>query len=255
MREESIFFQHDVFELHLHGRAGVKLQGENAFFGTFGSFVSYVHGFVAVDEVLQMSSFDDDAVFIPIFLFDRGLDFIAFADFTEDFDFGLGGFFAGGDFHLLTTECEDAATFFLVKDAAVFRAEFAVSLVAADDEFGGIDELAAILHTAIARAGELVLEGQFKVSHFSVFPDEEGIARGGFFFGGAASDGAVFDRPKIRIALPAREVFAIEELLFSGKGKGAGKKCQGGVGDEFHRMIIFGESCQIIIGKALVKGR
>jgi hypothetical protein len=54
---------------------------------------------------------------------------------------------------------------------------------------------------------------QFKITHGSVGPDEEGVAFGRVFSGGLARDGTILYRPKLGVALPSCKVFAIKQIL------------------------------------------
>ena len=61
----------DVLELHLHRRAGVQLQGQDAAGGPLvGLVVDDLGRHLAVDLVDQVIALGDDLVFVPVFLLD-----------------------------------------------------------------------------------------------------------------------------------------------------------------------------------------
>ena len=86
-----------IFELNLHRWAGVELEGDDAFLGSIGSFIGDLDGGLAVNELLDVVAFDEDAIFVPIVLLDSGLDLLTFAGFTGDFDLGFTRFRTLGD--------------------------------------------------------------------------------------------------------------------------------------------------------------
>ena len=147
---KSILLQHEIFEVNFHWWSCVDLQSEYAFFGTFCCSICYIDGLFAIDEMLQMTTFGNDAVGIPIVRLDGGLDLVAFADFSSYFNLWFVGFLTLIDGHFLATLCKDATTFFFVKNAAVGFTKFKVCLVARDYEVGLVHHFAAILHAAVA---------------------------------------------------------------------------------------------------------
>lgn len=209
----------DVFELDLHGSALVHLEGNDAGFGSGGGFVGDVDGEFAVDVLLDAISLGDDFVFVPAVFLDGGLDFFVVSGFSGDFDVGFGGGFAFFDDYLFATFGEDAAAFFLVEDPAVFVTVFEIRLVTADDEFGGIDDFAAVLDAAVGvfffvTRGHFVFEGEGEIGGFAAFPGEEGVVGDGIFLGGFGRDGAVDHGPEFRVAFPVGKVFAVEKCGF-----------------------------------------
>ena len=111
--------QEQILELHHERRPGVNLQREDALLRTLRGLIRHIHGLLAIDEMLQVTAFGDDPVFVPVGLFDGCLDFVCVAERSRDFDFELLRIFALLDDDLLAALGEDAAAFFLVEDAAV----------------------------------------------------------------------------------------------------------------------------------------
>ena len=77
--------------------------------------------------------------------------------------------------------------------------------------------------------GHAELGLQLEVARLAAAPDEERISFGGVFGGGLAGDRAVFDAPKLGIAVPALQGLAVEDRLeaFLGGGKTASHQGQG----------------------------
>jgi len=81
----------------------------------------------------------------------------------------------------------------------------------------GVDDLAAVLNPGVGEARGIArhqLEGaaELEIGHGAVGPDQECSRRPGSG-GGLPGDGAVFDRPEFGVAIPAGQVFAVEDLL------------------------------------------
>lgn len=107
---------------------------------------------------------------------------------------------------------EDAAAAFLVEDAGVSLAGLEVGLVAGDNraKLALFDDLAAVLDAGVA-IDDPVGKAQFEIAHFAACIDEKGVmGQFGVRFGDAG-DGAVLDGPEIRAALPAGEIFSVEQ--------------------------------------------
>lgn len=202
----------------------MHLEGDDAAFWGFCGFVGDVYSEFAVDVLLDAISFGDDFVFVPIIFVDGGLDFFAVTCFAGDFDFWFIRFITLFEDDLLSALGEDAAAFFFVEDAAVFFAVFEICLVSADDEFFCIDDFAAVLDAAIGvffviTWVHFVFQSEGKIGGFAAFPDDEGVMWDGIFWGGFCGDCAVNNGPEFRITFPAGEVFAVEELGFSGEDR------------------------------------
>jgi hypothetical protein len=60
---------------------------------------------------------------------------------------------------------------------------------------------------------DLEVDFEFEVVEFAAFPDEEGVALGGFLRGGLAGDDTVLDAPEFGIAVPMFKRLAIEQGL------------------------------------------
>lgn len=146
---KSILLQHEIFEVNFHWWSCVDLQSEYAFFGTFCCSICYIDGLFAIDEMLQMTAFGDDAVDIPIVRLDSGLDLVAFADFSSYVNLWFVGSLTLIDRHFLAALCKDATTFFFVKNAAVSFPKLKIGLVARDNEVGFVHERTAVLYSAV----------------------------------------------------------------------------------------------------------
>ena len=219
--QESVFGgKDDVFELDLHRRTCVHLEGDDAALGSFCGFVGDVDGELAVDVLLNVIPLGDDFVFVPVIFVDSGLNFLVITRFASDFEDGLCRFFALFDDDLLAAEGKNSTTFFLVKNTAVFVSVFEVGLVTSYDKFRSVDHLAAVLDAAvgvffIVTRGHFEFEGEGEIGGFATFPCDESIMRDRIFWGGFRGDSSVDHGPEFWIAFPVGEVFAIEELGFS----------------------------------------
>lgn len=207
----------------------MHLEGDDTALWGLCGFVGDVCGEFAVDVLLDAISLGDDFVFVPIVFVDSGLDFFAVTGGAGDFDFGFLGLIALFDDDLFTAFGEDTTAFFLIENATPFFTIFEVGLIAADDEFCGIDDFAAVLDAAVGvffvvTRGHFEFEGEGEIGGFAAFPSEEGVVRNGVFLGGFCGDGAIDDGPEFRIAFPTGEVFAVEELGFASEC-GEGQKC------------------------------
>lgn len=204
------FFEADVAELHSHGWTDVSLEGEESGGAAFLKIViGDIDGFQAIDEVLEVVAVGDNAVFVPVFLFDGFLDFGGVADGAGDFDFEFA--VVANEFCGLSALSEDTAEGFAVEDSGVGGACFEVGLVAADAPFPGEFE-ATVLDTGVS-ADHAVFEFEFEVIDFATAPDDEGIGIEFDLIGGPAGDCALLDAPDTWIAVPAVEGFAVEEFL------------------------------------------
>ena len=199
----------DVFELHLHRRAGVQLQGEDALGRPLTHLlVDRLRHQLAVDEVLELRPARDDPQVVPFALLDLLLEIFGLSDRLAH---GLGA--VGGDRHPFATLGQDAAAFLLVEDARIGRARLEVALIAAHD--GVAEILAAVLDAAVA-AGDSILQLQFKVIKVALPPDQERVAFGGLFGRRLTDDRTVLHRPELGLPLPAFERRAVEDRHESG---------------------------------------
>lgn len=218
------FFEHDVLDVDLHGGAAVDLEGEDAFEGAFGFFeIGELHRRFAVDLVHEVVSLRDDGVLMP--LGHIGLDEVVLA--REPFHAG------GVDDDALAVLRDDAASAFLIHHRAVGRVRVDVALVAADGPF-----FVGVLAAAVLDAGVVALLAdfglQFEVFDLPAAPDEKLIVGQLLRSGRVADDLAIFDLPKIRIAIPAGEVFAVEDR-FKTVLRGSGRESKEREEDEtFH---------------------
>ena len=213
------FLEHDVLDLHDHGRAFVHLEGEQAFeFAVLGVVVDELDGDLAVDLVDQAVALGDDDVLVPLGEVD------------------LHGVTLGGeplvalvvDDDALAVLHEDTATTLVVHHAVVGRIGMDVALVAADDPLADLRQrLAAILDAGVA-GGALHLGAEFEILHDAV-PDEELIVGEVVRSLGLAGDRAVLDGPELGVAVPAGQGLAVEERLeaFLGRKRGEGDQQEG----------------------------
>ena len=153
--------------------------------------------------------------------FDGGLLLLAV------FFLGVGdhGGFADTDF--FAGDHEDAATFLFVEHAGGFKRGVDIGLIAADDEGGGVDQLAAVLDAGVGAVigvlrGEAEGEAELEVGGLGAGVDEERIRFDAFFGGGDAGERAVADGPDVFVAVPAGEGFAVEDFFEAGGSSGVG---------------------------------
>ena len=222
----SVGFDAKIAELHFHGRSCVKLERKDPIHCAFGfALVGDVDGLFAVDELLEMIALGDDDIFVPVALFERGLDFIGAADRAGHLFLAI---FIQNDFFAASRE--DAAHPLFIENTGVGRSGFHIGLIATDDPTFWIQNFAAILDSGIGETfgiEGLDFEGaaEFEIADGIVGPDQESVVFDGVLLAGLANDCAVLDRPKIGVAIPAGEVFAVEdgsEAFFGGGGSGLG---------------------------------
>ncbi len=158
----------------------------------------------------------DDGILVPVLV-------LVVAGFDE---FVLVGYLADDvlfavfiNDHDVADRNEPAAGSFFVEEADGALGFHDVGLVAADDPLA--EFFAAVLDAAIVVV-EAELDLEDEVFGLAVLPDEEGVALGGILGGGLAADDAVGDGPESRVAVPAGEVFAVEdgfEAVIGGCGR------------------------------------
>jgi hypothetical protein len=222
-QESVLGGEDDVFELDLHWRACVHLEGDDTGFWGFCGFVGDIGGKFAVDVLLDAISLSDNFVFVPIVFVDGGLHFLGVPCGAGDFDFGFFWLFTLFENDLLAALGKDTTTFFFVENAAVYISVFEIRLVTAHDEFCGVNDFAAVLDAAVGvffvvTRSHFILQGEGEIRGFASFPDNEGVVWDGIFRGGFSGDSAIDNGPELCIAFPTGEVFAVEDLGFSSKG-------------------------------------
>ena len=196
----------NVFELHGHGRAGMQLQGQDArHHPILGVVVGHLGGDPPVDDVGQLVSFGQNDIVVPVFLLDDRLDVFGVPQRGDHLLLA-----PLVDYGLLAPFGQNAPTPFLVEDARIGFSRLEVSLVTPHHPVAQV--LAAILNARIA-ADNLERQPQFEVVDVAVTPDEERVSGGLVLLGGLAGDRPVADGPELGIAIPPREVFAVEQAL------------------------------------------
>lgn len=196
-------FELQLFDLDAVGVAFVELDGDQAFQRAFvGVVVDEFGGGLAVDEVLEAVPLRDDDVFVPLAHID--LHGRVLAELPEGA--------IGVEEDVFAVQAEDAATAFLIRHAGVLDGGMDVALVASDDPRGHVLQLAtAILDAAVVIPDDADGGTKLEVLHRAAAPDEEAVVRHGLRRGIRADDDAILDLPKLRIAVPAGEIFAVEE--------------------------------------------
>src|SRR5262249_38576691 len=119
------------------------------------------------------------------------------------------------DLGFLAALRENPAPLLFVEDSGICLTGFEVSLISADDPFALIQLFAAILNTRIA-TDDFERESQFEVIDSAVAPDQKSVSLRGVVGSRLAGDRAVFHRPELGIAVPAREILAVEKALEPG---------------------------------------
>ena len=182
----------------------MDLEGEETLEGTPGLVVVVQFGGeLAVDLVDEVIARRDDGVFIP--LGDVDGDGVAIT--------GEPLFCLRIDDDGLSVFRDDAAAAIVVDHRVVLSGGVDVALVAADGPLPVFGQfLRAILNAAVVLALDFHLHAELEVLQGAPAPDEELIV--GEVFGGLGrpDDGSVGNRPEIGIAVPAGEVFAVEEI-------------------------------------------
>ena len=109
------FLQADVAELHLHGRARMDLEGQNAFeTPPLVVVVGHVGHHTAVDLVYEVVSAGDNSVAFPLALFNTIEQFFGRSKRPDNF-----GFVVRPDNDLLATSCKNAASALFVQNAGI----------------------------------------------------------------------------------------------------------------------------------------
>ena len=130
--------QLDIFEFHQHRRAGVQLEGEDAFGGGLRRLlIDNVDRHPIVDKMHQMIAIGDHQIVVPFFLANIGLKFSGGSQLRDFNDFGLTVFF--NDTGALTALGQDAASAFFIEDAAVGVTGLKVGLIATDHEIDRVN--------------------------------------------------------------------------------------------------------------------
>ncbi len=159
----------------------------------------------AVDLADDPVPLRDDAVGVPLPLPDRFGQVLGFAEAADD-----GGLPVLPDDRLLSALREDAAELFAVVRTRPLPLRVDVGLVAAHG-VGLVEGEAADLDAGVA-AEDAVFQGQFEIVQCSVRPGEEGVVVDRGVRPGFSGDGAVLDSPERRVARPARQGGAVEEV-------------------------------------------
>ncbi len=126
----------------------------------------------------------------------------------------------GGDFDLLTSLGDNAAALFLIHHPEVILGRMHVHLIATDNPVVLVDELGPILDSRIIVPGHSRLQSEFKIIDSLSLINEKGISLGGVVGLGFAYDGAVLDRPELRVALPAGEILTVEQFFWGSRQDG-----------------------------------
>ena len=208
------FVERDVLELDFHGGAGVHLEADEAAFGVaFGAGeMAHLH---AVDVSFDHGAAADDAVVVPV-VFLVALEQLGGGAEWLDVAFAVG---AEGD---VFATAGDEAVFVVIDEADEFAVAAHVGLVAVGVPVGA--GFGAYLDAGIAFLAELEFGGELEVFGLAASPDEVVAILAGFFRGALRCEGAVFDVPPAGRAVPAGEVFAVEECAGFGEGAGGGER-------------------------------
>ena len=205
------FFEHHVFDLHLHCRATMDLEGEQALQRTLRQLeVEQVDGHLAVNLVDQVIAPRDDGVFMP--LGDIHLHRLMLAD-EPALRFGIGH-------HALAILHDDAATAFLIDHRIVRMRGMDVALIAANGPLAIFWQFLAAILNACVVAYLFDLGFQLEVLHHATAPDEKLIIGELLWPSRGAHDLSVLHLPQLGIPIPASEVFAVEQRLETILGEG-----------------------------------
>ena len=186
-----------VFKLHLHGRSGVDLQGEDAAApAVFHIVVQNLRSLGAIDVVGLFPAFADDPEGIPLLLFNHFLKVLALGELFLHNRLGVIA-----NFRALPTFGEDATKTLPIDDPAVGIPGFEIRLISPHDPGRTFHTETANLKATVA-SHHFIIAGKFKIIQFSVFPDQEGVSRCGVLRCGLAGDATVLDLPKTGIAVP-----------------------------------------------------
>src|ERR1043166_1367421 len=176
-----------------------------------------------------MVALRDDGVFVPIALLDGRLEFFRFSERAGDLFLAILApydFFAARGHDVASTR--DAPL--VVQDSRVGRSGLHVRLITTDHPVLFIENFAAILNAGIGEALVIVrrdLEpaAQFKISDGAVGPNQKRVSLRGMLLGRLAGDHTLFYRPKLRVAVPTGEVFAVEDRVKTLFRVGGGDNC------------------------------
>ena len=205
--------EHDVAELDFHRRAGVELQGHDAARAAHRRvLVGHFAHHPPVDLLDHVISPGDDVVLVPVLLLDDGGQLLRVARLADDL-----GLVVGADHGFLAAVGQHAAVALPVVGPREGIAGVHVGLVSADDPLAPLLRLlpTAVLDPGVA-ADHAELHFQLEVVRLALAPDEERVALGRVLPRGLAGDGAVFDPPELRVAVPAVQRLAVEDRLEAG---------------------------------------
>ena len=180
----------------------MDLEGDQALQRTLGFFeVEQVDRHLTVDLVNEVISLRDDGVLMP--LGDIDLHRLMLA--------GEPALRFGVDDDALTILHDDAASTLFIDHRVVGMGGMNITLIAADGPLAVLRQFLA----AVLDAGVVALLADFRlqleVFHLPAAPDEKLIVSELLRSGRGADDLAVFNLPQLGIAIPAGEVFAIED--------------------------------------------
>ena len=159
-----------VAELHLHGLAGMDLQGDDAVLAGHRVFIDQFAHQVAVDLLDDAVSAGGDVVLVPVAVLD---ELGQFGRVAEALDLALAVL---ADHHLLAAAGQAAAIILAVASARVVVVGIHVGLIAADLPFLGTFPTAD-LHAGVgkARVGHAELDLQLEVGRLAAPPDEKRV--------------------------------------------------------------------------------
>jgi hypothetical protein len=178
----------------------MNLEGDKSFHRALGQFeIEEVDGDLAIDLMDQMIALSYHGVFMPI-------------GNVHVHRLTLGGqpaFSLWVNDHTLAILDDDTTSAFFIHHCTVRRVRMDIALVTSDGPF-----LIGIFAAAVLDAGVVAFLADFclqlKVLHLPTTPDEKLIVSELLRPRGVADDFAVLDLPEFRIAIPASEIFAIE---------------------------------------------
>jgi hypothetical protein len=168
----------------------VKLQSQNSAGTCFIIFVGTFDRGDVVNEVFEVVALRDDAIVVPVFVFDLRLDLVRLTDRANNSRLAV---FTNDS--LLAAIGQNSTETLAVQNSGVSLAGFEVALVPANDPLVVFNFKAAVLNARVA-ADDLVLQRQLEIADITAAPDDERVAFGRLFGRCLTGDRSVANAPE-----------------------------------------------------------
>jgi hypothetical protein len=212
----STFLDSNVFELHPHRFAGVKLKGQDAAEERlFWMIVGEIKDEAIVEIVLNVSSLADDHDIIPAIQIE---ELLVSSRINQLADHLLAVLVPRGLF-ANKARSTTPSTFVVDKPCDAGQNTLIANLVLVTSDDPGVsnlisgDMLGSILDPGVVRGVATKRKTQFEVLRQAILPNDKRVPLGGIVRRRFATDGTILDRPQTCITVPTAEVLSIKNTL------------------------------------------